>query len=65
MDVGVLPVSLSVMDCKVEILCFDGTDSTKKCLILMKCLSFKLKKLVRPLKFDLIMSLSYTFGFQT
>lgn len=33
-DVGVLPVLLSVMDCKVEILCFDETDSTKKCLIL-------------------------------
>lgn len=37
-DVGVLSVLLSVMDCKVESLCFDGTDSTKKCLILMKCL---------------------------
>lgn len=30
---GVLPVLLSVMDCKVEILCFDETDSTKMSIL--------------------------------
>lgn len=38
-DVGVLPVLLSVMDCKVEILCFDETDSTKKCQYLRSACS--------------------------